>query len=1000
MVINGHRQLICYGYILSPASERTAKMMYEESLSETLSASELSRVHVPGMDQDYDDTAEFYRYYSPPSYNTQVSADCVFDVPDAEETLKLFRKPFKIVNPGNHITKRTPEYSSISFMHCRHLQGLGKQYMNLRSVMEERARLEFLRDCLFRIKSVTTFVHDLENLVQAEYRTYYAIMHNCLMDNPSSKIYCLNALCEDLRTHVGHWNNIKQCLHNNRWLQPILGRLYLDLEYVRRVLSQLYSDAIYWMEKLIVIGLQVFAHGSMATLTQEIVWNIARGLEDFNNVANGLFKSRYMSISYFILEHLQSEMTNLTCKSDPRVTNHPGHVSFSVKAIPFSKILNIIAVERAKYAAIETHRFFTANEDFVRILYSGKLPNYVWNDEVQYPGHISHHLDTSDYHTASGSMTSISGAILKVGSVRAPDLTPYEPPLNEFARHENEFAENFLLIVCNSTNLLRKGESSSKSKHKSGKSPRSPSSKPPKGQDTPVLSRADSKRKTVSWGDSADTSIRSQLTNRYMDVLWRFFGSALEQCFYEPLWGCRSNQMVGELGSVVLSGATVVTVVRNMMEHVCLKDMFPTNAVPPILGVARKLHAQTALQSWDILMCEALGCQMSDKCYPCLLASGDHSTKTGMLLRDTYQPLFSLLQENMKDLPESAKDGSLLLPRQDLDLSQVTGIVCRLLANGQVAHSWCVHKSHGFLSSWAVGSFLLVTQTDLKILADEMKKALHNAQLFSSKNVSKTKLCEQQMGIYLSEVTRLMSEVNNQLQSLSGAAIKVFSDNCSKLSMDYFSSEMPQGKVWRKKADLPAEHSLYIEHALETILEPVIDGVSKLKKAAQLGVVSQAINAFCEAWKNNILKHKIKFSYVGAYQLGVDIGYMRAWLGEYVTDPEVRQAVLDLQVFKYLSGAVMILKKQPFRRGGSKFREPCSMEDLTHVGDGCNGHADLENIKVERNISRSVDTDLPPPMDESDIEYVNNINEWLSLRVQGGSRAWKLSCLNAPQTND
>lgn len=70
-------------------------------------------------------------------------------------------------------------------------------------------------------------------------------------------------------------------------------------------------------------------------------------------------------------------------------------------------------------------------------------------------------------------------------------------------------------------------------------------------------------------------------------------------------------------------------------------------------------------------------------------------------------------------------------------------------------------------------------------------------------------------------------------------------------------------------------------------------------------------------------------SYVGAYQLGVDIGYMRAWLGEYVTDPEVRQAVLDLQVFKYLSGAVMILKKQPFRRGGSKFREPCSMEDLS-----------------------------------------------------------------------
>ncbi|XP_062590634.1 uncharacterized protein LOC134252229 isoform X2 [Saccostrea cucullata] len=964
-------------------------------LDETLPSSELSRVHVPGMDQDYDDTAEFYRFYTAPAYSTQVSTDCIFDVPEAEETLKLFRKPFKIVNPGNHITKRTPEYSSISFMHCRHLQGLGKQYLNLRAIMEERSRLDFLRDCLFRIKSVTAFVQDLEHLVQAEYRTYYAIMRNCLMDAPSSKIYCLNALCEDLRTHVGHWNNIKQCLHNNRWLQPILGRLYLDLEYVRKVLFQLYSDAIYWMEKLIVIGLQVFAHGSMAMLTQEIVWNIARGLEDFNNVAAGLSKSRYMNSSYFILDHIQSELMNLTCKSDPLVTNHPGHVSFSVKSIPFSKILNIIAVERAKYAAIETHRFFTANDDFVRILYSGKLPNYVWNDEVQYPGHISHHLDTSDYHTASGSMTSISGAILKVGSVRAPDLTPYEPPLNEFARLENEFAENFLLIVCNSTNLLRKSESHSKSKHKSSKSPKSPTSKPPKGQDTPVLSRADSKRKTVSWGDSADSSIRSQLTSRYMDVLWKFFGSALEQCFYEPVWGCRGNQIVGELGSVVLSGATVVTVIRNMMEHVCLKDMFPSNAVPPVLGVARKLHAQTALQSWDILMCEALGCQMSDKCYPCLLASGDHSTKTGMLLRDTYQPLFSLLQENIKDIQESGKDGSLLLPKQDLDLPHVTGIVCRLLTNCQAAHSWCVHKSHGFLSSWAVGNFLLVTQTDLKILADETKKALHNAHLFSSKNISKSRISDQQMGEYLSEVTKQMSEVNLQLQSLSGAAMKVFSENCGKLSADYFSSEMPQGKAWRKKADLPKEHNLYIEHALETILEPVVDGVSKLKQTAQLSVVSQAVTAFCEAWKNNILKNKIKFSYVGAYQLGVDIGYMRSWLGEYITNPEVRQSVLDLSVFKYLNGAVMILKKQPFRRGGSKFREPCSMEDLS-----CNGHADLESVKVERNISRSVDTDLPPPVDESDIEFVNNVGEWLSLRVQGGSRAWKLSCLNTVEVVD
>jgi hypothetical protein len=42
--------------------------------------------------------------------------------------------------------------------------------------------------------------------------------------------------------------------------------------------------------------------------------------------------------------------------------------------------MNILAGERARYAAHQTHRFFTANDEFMRILFSGKLPLYVWND--------------------------------------------------------------------------------------------------------------------------------------------------------------------------------------------------------------------------------------------------------------------------------------------------------------------------------------------------------------------------------------------------------------------------------------------------------------------------------------------------------------------------------------------------------------------------------------------------------------------------------------------
>lgn len=47
--------------------------------------------------------------------------------------------------------------------------------------------------------------------------------------------------------------------------------------------------------------------------------------------------------------------------------------------------------------------------------------------------------------------------------------------------------------------------------------------------------------------------------------------------------------------------------------------------------------------SWGV--CSAEGLKTVDKCYPCPLANGDFSTKTGLLLKDTYQPLLSALED-------------------------------------------------------------------------------------------------------------------------------------------------------------------------------------------------------------------------------------------------------------------------------------------------------------------------------------------------------------------
>lgn len=366
-----------------------------------------------------------------------------------------------------------------------------------------------MRDCLYRLKLAVTFVHDLKQLVKAEYKLLYTVSHDCVEELPVSKIFCLNALCEDLRTQIGHWNCIKQKLHTKRWLQPVLGSLHFQLDKIRIKLNHLQNTAIWWMEKFVAIGLQVFSHGNVDALTHEMIWNITRGLEDFNKIINGLQHDRHSSTSKLCLKSFNSYSESA---SNPENTNSLANLGEHVRAIPFSRVLSILANERSKYAALETHRFFTTNHEFVKLLYSGKLPEFVWMEDTS---HVSERpdKDTSDYHTATGSMTSLSAAVLKVGSVRAPDLTDSESPLVDLASREHSFAENFLLIVCNSTNLLRRNDNQKIKRGVKHSQSMSAQSKPPRG-DTPVLSRSDSLRKSVSWGDSADSSIKSQLTSR------------------------------------------------------------------------------------------------------------------------------------------------------------------------------------------------------------------------------------------------------------------------------------------------------------------------------------------------------------------------------------------------------------------------------------------------------------------------------------------------------
>ncbi|XP_050399130.1 uncharacterized protein LOC126816536 [Patella vulgata] len=962
----------------------------------------IGKMQTVDMDEPPDIPMEIYGYEADGDLSYSSALETFFDANDAEESIKQLRKAFHVVNPGRYALRKSPDTGGGHFVHCPRSPLLGRHYAELRKLMENRARIEFVRDCMHKVRAAAAYVEELEGLVHCEYRTAYAIRHGCASEPPVSKLYCLNALCEDLRIHVNHWNTIKQKLNSNKWLQINLGFLSLEIDYVKRMLTTLCDRAIWWLDKLIVTGFEVFAHCDVEKLTPEVLWNVTRGLEEFNTIAQSLRSVTVVEGSTILQSLLPAKyLFNMSCLHlDPSFSNFPCNLSHSVKGIPFSKVLTLLAKERSRYAASITHRFFTANDDFIKILQMGNLPVFTWNTDNENRNTNSNQVskndilfhDTSDYHTATGSNTSLSAAILKIGTLRVPDLSLYMSPLVDFSRKEQEFTENFLLVVCNSTNLLRKNDSTKKVRHKDGKDGKATFSpvvgRPPRIQgDMPVLSRSDSRRKTVSWGDNADCSVRNQIVSKYMDIMWMWFGQNLDLCLDEPSWEIHKNMLKSEFGSILVCNDTLIAVLRHMMEHACMKDIFPVGSVQPLLKVAHRLTNLSAYSAWDTALCSAVSSQAVDKCYPCPLANGEYSTNTARLLRDSYRPLLILFHDMLRDLGMIDLDNNNMLPKLELDhgLQLAAGISCRLLSTCQSTHVWCTSKTEQFLASWAVNPLLLIVQADLRILVDETKQAAFLLQTLNSQLGAQHVLCNHISAEQINYFYLSINKLNSQLQSLSGASMKTFSKKLKSRAYSLFEETMPPAKSWKRKTtpDFPVEANPYVEQVLESVLEPVIEGVSKLKLPSQISVISLATKAICEAWTTVVLKEKIKFSVTGAQQLNADFTYLRTWLSEYISNPEVKQSILELPVFKYLNGIIIILKKQPRKRGVSRFRDPCSVDDLRC--DNANTVQDVEGSSLA-----VAGMDMENTQDESDIYNVPNMEDWMALRVHGGSRSWKL----------
>ena len=78
-----------------------------------------------------------------------------------------------------------------------------------------------------------------------------------MTDAPQTKLELLTSICEDLHVHMNHWNSLKQVLRTDVWLQSLMPSLSAQIDTVRRTLFQLRDSALWWIDRLIRVGLQV-----------------------------------------------------------------------------------------------------------------------------------------------------------------------------------------------------------------------------------------------------------------------------------------------------------------------------------------------------------------------------------------------------------------------------------------------------------------------------------------------------------------------------------------------------------------------------------------------------------------------------------------------------------------------------------------------------------------------------------------------------------------------
>ncbi|XP_063050245.1 uncharacterized protein LOC134445058, partial [Engraulis encrasicolus] len=619
----------------------------------------------------------------------------------------------------------TTSSSGNALHHYPDAAAFGQHYGQLWGLLEERAKLTFLQEYSRRWQATHGFVTKLSRLLQQQQQQLLVNTRRRQQQQPqqqqqhgmlkrprstmsmSESNLGLQALAEELRVHLSHWDVLRSQAYSNVYLRRNLFWWRESLQVMLQSCQRMGLQCLFLMERCIYTSLCVMATQHLRHLPRDALRDLLACVQIFDHTvlqtSTTIAQWRKRVVRLTDWPYLSTRLP-ATVASEHGIGTGTG--TFTV-----FQILKMLAEQRGQMLAEQLHLWSCRQMGHVtrfgQLATAGQEDTAAASLDWSRPeeilallsGHTWQQSDNNNIGPPPLALTCRNGTTrcVKSGACYA------DRPFWLFLQRDCECLEVLFQALASTTDDVPSNDILDNSKPGASLDP---SATPlggtqGRGQRKPHQSSKAicEKPKAIQWGGE----LCSELFPQYQEMFRAEFSRAAIRCLFHKGHhrACGSlNQWRHHLMFQLLG----------QLSHASHdREPVPVEGGSVLRGLCVEVLYSSACTQWDEVMCDALGHGLKDRCVPTAPGAGQESslviTATTQRLLGLFSPLSILLQLLKATL--CSGNGSLVTS------THIFGLLWRSVATVQACTVWVMSRAYQFLSSWNINKFLLITQGDL-----------------------------------------------------------------------------------------------------------------------------------------------------------------------------------------------------------------------------------------------------------------------------------------------